>query len=440
MARKSNKKLKIGGIFNRGKGTPYSFRYTNSDGVRVNISLHTKDREEALRLADEHCRKMLSAKTIDEIEVHVKQHKRLEAPQVKIYLESGWQEYCVHPDRATPATINEQLQYEADFKAFLNFLDKPLMLVTDVTHQHAVDFANHLRQGGIAVATHNRKINRLRKIFSVLAKLCACRNPFEGKDLRRSSREENHLSTHRRAFTKEQEYQLLEVIKNPEYRLKDREEMLVLFLLGMFTGQRQKDCVLLQWHNVKLDTKKIVLKQYKTGRSVTIPIADELLEGLENALKWKTGDDDSYVLPNIAMRYSKKSPSGKTVGANSLDHCIGKIIEQIGLETSRSVPGRNQKITVYGFHSFRHSFVSLCAEANVAPSVVKSIVGANTEIIDEHYTHVGLDQQKDALDKAFNLESKTSASRVQEAIDFIKALSPEQMTPELTRTLSILQD
>lgn len=410
------------------------------NGKRERYYLGTKNREEAEKLAKDHLQKIQQADTANEIDRYATKFKNAKNGQKRIYLEAAWQEYCVHPDRATPATINEQLQYQGNLKKFIEFLDNPLMLVTDVTHQHAVDFANHLREKGKAVDTHNRTINRLRKIFSVLAKLCACQNPFEGKDLRRSSREENHLSTHRRAFTREQENQLLEVIKNPEYRLKDREEMLVLFLLGMFTGQRQKDCVLLQWHNVKLDTKKIVLKQYKTGRPVTIPIADELLEGLENALKWKTGDDDSYVLPNIAMRYLKKNESGKIVGANSLDHCVSKIIERIGLETSRSVPGRNQQITVYGFHSFRHSFVSFCAEANVAPSVVKSIVGANTEIIDEHYTHVGLDQQKDALEKAFNLESKTSASRVQEAIDFIKALSPEQMTPELTRTLSILQD
>lgn len=41
-----------------------------------------------------------------------------------------------------------------------------------------------------------------------------------------------------------------------------------------------------------------------------------------------------------------------------------------------------------GFHSLRHSFVSLCREANAPLSVVESIVGHSNPAMTRHYTHV----------------------------------------------------
>jgi hypothetical protein len=74
-----------------------------------------------------------------------------------------------------------------------------------------------------------------------------------------------------------------------------------------------------------------------------------------------------------------------------------RVIKWIGLEPSVDVPGRDKKVTVYGFHSLRHSFVSHCAEAGVPQAVVVSIVGANSEVVAKHYTHVGDDAQEKAI-------------------------------------------
>jgi hypothetical protein len=42
-----------------------------------------------------------------------------------------------------------------------------------------------------------------------------------------------------------------------------------------------------------------------------------------------------------------------------------------------------------GFHSLRHTFVSLCRESNVPLAVVESIVGHSNPAMTRHYTHVG---------------------------------------------------
>jgi hypothetical protein len=42
-----------------------------------------------------------------------------------------------------------------------------------------------------------------------------------------------------------------------------------------------------------------------------------------------------------------------------------------------------------GFHSLRHTFVSLCRESNAPLAVVESIVGHSSPAMTRHYTHVG---------------------------------------------------
>lgn len=79
----------------------------------------------------------------------------------------------------------------------------------------------------------------------------------------------------------------------------------------MYTGQRLKDCVLMQRRNIDLEQKRIWIKQFKTGKEVLIPIAGPLLPILQEARKWQV---DSYVCPKVAARYQIENESGKKIG------------------------------------------------------------------------------------------------------------------------------
>ena len=85
----------------------------------------------------------------------------------------------------------------------------------------------------ISVSTHNRKIVRLRKIFATLQEYREDGNPFSLKVLMRKEREK-------------QEEQLRAVLDDPRFHLINKEEIKVIFYIGMYTGQQLKDCVLLQ--------------------------------------------------------------------------------------------------------------------------------------------------------------------------------------------------
>lgn len=81
--------------------------------------------------------------------------------------------------------------------------------------------------------------------------------------------------------------------------------------------------------------------------------------------------------------------------------------------------GEKKKVTVYGIHSLRHSFASHCAEAGVPKAVVVSILGADSEIVDKHYTRIGGEAQEKAIHSLFGDGKAISA---QEKLDKTQAI------------------
>ena len=122
------------------------------------------------------------------------------------------------------------------------------------------------------------------------------------------------------------------------------------------------------------------------------------------------------------MRYKQTDKQGKSVGDNHVDIDVMRVIRWIGVETSVAVEGRKKKATVFGFHSLRHSFASFCAEAGVPKAVVVSILGANSEIIDEFYTHVGEDAQRAAVEAIAGTSASTPSGKIKMALEYIDSI------------------
>ena len=97
-----------------------------------------------------------------------------------------------------------------------------------------------------------------------------------------------------------------------------------------------------------------------------------------------------------------------------------RVIRWIGLEPSVAVPGRDKKVTVYGFHSLRHSFASFCAEAGVPQATVTSILGADSKIVAKYYTHVGDEAQQQAIAAVTGSNLRDEAQKkIDEALNLI---------------------
>ena len=412
-------KLKIGTVYQKEPNGIYYFRY-QVNGARKAISLKTRNKQQAIKEAEKYV-PLLQATSSEVIAAHVQHARNLATPEKNLLLYQAWEEYEKSPDRATPDTVSEALAYKSTFAEFVEWVNDPQATLRDITETTAMQYADYMRQQNIAVSTHNRKLKRIRKVFKVLQEYCSEDNPFQPAVLYRKEREEREQDVHRLSFTREQEQQLRNVLADDHYKVLNKPEVRVIYYLGMFTGQRMKDCVLLRWSKINLDMNRIWVKQFKTGKEVTIPIAPTLREVLLEALEWKKSDLD-YVCPNVAMRYNKTNALGKNVGNNLVNIDMLRVIRWIGLEPSVNVPGRDKKVTVYGFHSLRHSFASYCAEAGVPQATVVSILGADSEIVTKYYTHVGDEAQKQAIAAVSGVSLPTPAqNKIDEALALINS-------------------
>jgi hypothetical protein len=97
-------------------------------------------------------------------------------------------------------------------------------------------------------------------------------------------------------------------------------------------------------------------------------------------------------------------PIHAVLGAITLVRHIQRHFEACGVHTHRSGTGfetvkgedgqeqakhtGKRAIVEVGFHSLRHTFVSLCREANAPLAVVEAIVGHATPSMTRHYTHI----------------------------------------------------
>lgn len=436
-------KLAIGTVYQKTDGGSYFFRY-QIDGQRKAVSLHTKNQEEAIAEAKK-VLPMLEAPSAEVVAAHVKHVRSWGKRSRPLELKKAWAVYDGHPDRARPRTVNIYQRYESYFRDLVVWAsERGYGFLHEITDTVASEYADVLRSSSISVDTHNKRMTRISHVFRTLADYTREEtSDWTSQNLRRKPDEENSgIEARRLAFTKEEEAEILAVFEDPGRTFKNKAELRVMFYLGAFTGQRMKDCALLQWHRVYLDRQRIDVIQSKTGKKVTIPISPQLLTVLREAEKWQDNDgvekrrNSTYVLPNVAQRYLSRNKQGKDVGAGLVNKDVMRVIRWAGMEPNKKVTGRKKAVTVYGFHSLRHSFVSFCIDHNIPKAVAVSILGADSDIIDRYYTHIGEEAQEQAI-QLISGNGNTMKQRFERAVAFLDGI--EEKTEELAELERILR-
>ena len=440
-------KLDTGSVYQKEANGVYFFRY-QVNGQRKAVSLHTKNQEEALDKA----KAMLSvvtAPSIDVVAAHVKNAKGWSHKQERLELNRIWEVYSTHPDRVHPKSMKVWKMYQAHLQEFLDWLRekhpslKYMDEIRDIDEYGqkldtnvASEFAEHLKTLKQSVDTYTKKIARVGRIFRTLEKYLVAPSPWENKALKRSRKEEIYITEHRSPFPPDKEKEMFEALK-PEssFRMLNKHEMEVLCYILKYTGQRQKDCVNLAWSKISMPRRRLWVKQEKTGKDVSIPIAPELYVMLEKAAEWKEEGNDK-VLPKSAERYSRQDKDGADTGVNLINKQILNLIEHVGLTPSIPVKGRARKMTIYGVHSFRHGFASHCAETGVPRAVCSSILGADASIINTYYVHIGEEAQEKAI-MAFSSNHVPAEERIKNALAFIENI--KSASGELLRIANILK-
>jgi len=376
-------------------------------------------REEAMKASGDY-RQMLLAKSKETIAVHIAEAKKLKRHSL-LKVEDAWDTFLKQPGRPDCSERSFD-RYALAFRQFMEWLrnEHPEVdNVASIDHSIALEYFGAVWSRGVSAATYNIYLQALRLIFRNLMEPAALDvNPFEGiqnKSKEVFSRKEFSLEqvqaifngfkngffyeVERERFTTGRERE--RVVKQLEFKPKFKDEMRVLLNLCCWTGCRGEDGCQMTWDNVDLEAALISYIPRKTAKrtgyhAVTLPLAPPLRDALQDALTWRFQNPEGkdYIIPHVAERFLR-NPSGVQKDVMKIIHCA------TGLETTASEAetfGRRKiAANAYSLHSFRHTFVSFCANTGVPFAVVAEIVGHGNPAMTEHYSHISTAAKQEAI-------------------------------------------
>lgn len=331
--------------------------------------------------------------------------QRFEDSRPALSLADMFAAYEDSPNRPQKSGRDTMRMYEMQIGRFVAWMAAHYPEATEmrqVSKEVATEFLSDFGKT-ISPNTYNKYTALLRAVWRTLGEKARCTvNPWDGVR-RKIQSEENG----RRALTVEELARVCSTLTG---------EMRILFALGLYTGLRLGDCCLIDWGAVDMVRRMIVTVPRKTKKQrtvVSIPIHPALFAILDETPRARrTG----YLLPDMAATYSRDTSA---VAAR-----IRRAFESAGFTTRAEVDGYKNAVAKVGFHSLRHSFVSLMGNAGAPLALVQSIVGHSNPMMTAHYFHARTDALASAVG---NLPALMG-----DAIDAEAATSPLERTDAQT--------
>ena len=309
----------------------------------------------------------------------------------RLPLADVWLEYVKSPDRRDLAqsTLNAKRLVWMDFARWMEHHHLEIGNLAEVTREAIAEYLACIR-ADVCASTYNGRICVLREIFHVLAdKVGLVDDPWNGVRL------------HADDCHSRRELSLDELERLLKAATKAGNQWRRLFVVGIYTGLRLGDCCCLRWDSVNLERGVIQLIPTKTrkhahGQPITIPIHPQLMTELsipiEESISTRSTCSTrlpSFVNPMLADFY-KNSKWRVSRG-------LELIFKAAHIETSVHIEGRRTRTPEATFHSLRHTFVSLAANAGVPLPVVASIVGHSSTAMTRHYYHENEEMLRQAV-------------------------------------------
>lgn len=422
-----------GSIYKRGKNFYYKIRINGK--TKTQLLLDQKDqpvtnRQEAEKAAAL-LQPILRAQQKEEIALYIADAKNLRKNSI-LNIDHVWSCYLAQPQRpdSAPQTLEKYKQSWDRFARWLKEKHIEIQHAGQIDGEIATEYFDDAWNAKISPRTYNSFRQSLKLIFKhILPVIGLDQNPFN------CIRRKSGVSESRREFTEEQVdaifqgftkgflYQSeqeglgpgrkrIRKVVTKEYVPMHKDEMFVLLNLCCWTGCRGQDGCLMKWESVDWTNSRISYVPEKTARktayrSVTLPIHPNLLAALEKAKSWRAENQpgEDFILPKVAHRYLA-NPTGIQKDTMKIIRCA------TGLETTghKSTSQRALNPNLYSLHSFRHTFVSFCANAGVPLYVVASIVGHGSTAMTRHYAHISDAAKSQAIDALPVLKFSDSAN------------------------------
>ncbi len=302
---------------------------------------------------------------------------------------AAWEAYTEDPGRpdSGPRTLADYRGYFAAFTAWLHATHPEADTLRDVTPDIARQYAAHLTRKKASPNTFNKHIAFLKLFFRVLRDRAKTPgNPFDAVQRKK-------LATNsRRELSLEELYRVLSTAEG---------DLALLLGLGTFTGLRLGDCCTLKWGEVDLHRGiiKRIPNKIKGRRADPEPVVIGIPPDLHRALSQTPPNERTgYVLPDLAAEYLDRGRQG------NITRRIQKHFTACGIQIHREGTGfktvtdkdgnkhaehtGTRAVVEVGFHSLRHTWVSLHAAAGTPQALIQKSAGHRNPAMTRHYTHV----------------------------------------------------
>jgi integrase len=298
---------------------------------------------------------------------------------------TAWDSFLNHAERndgTGERTLSDYKSYWNRFEGWLKQSHSEIVALWDVSPNTAKEYADHLRNEGLSANTYNKNTSFIKNLFDVLNDADRPkRNPFaNAKNSNRFRMKENTCS--RRELTIAELRTILTSASG---------DLQTLLALGTFTGLRLGDCCTLKWGEIDLDRgliRRIPNKTARKNKTVLIGIPAALRDVLELAPIAKR---QGYVLPEYAAAYQYVNANGSASRRSDITKAIQKHFIECGIQTHKEGTGngtQKRAVVEVGFHSLRHTYVSLHAEKGTPQALIQGNVGHSNPAMTQHYLHV----------------------------------------------------
>ncbi len=279
---------------------------------------------------------------------------------------------------------NEQLtRWKGFYKRFTKWINEnhnDINYINQITRQTADKYMTDLWEQNYTPNTYNKHLSFFKNMFDEI-KSDAGLSDNIWKEI-----ENRKLETcHKKPLTIDQLKSILPFAE---------EEMKTLLLLGFYTGLRLGDCCNLKRDDIDFKNRTINLVSSKTSSPICIKIHDTLYEALRHT--WDITQD--YVLPNLNITYKKNSIL--------ITDQVKELFTKSGIQTSEIRKRGRRKSVSYGFHSLRHTTISILYSEGVSQTVTEAVFGRNTKIVHNLYKDTSDEQVAEAIHKLPYLDNE----------------------------------
>jgi len=299
-------------------------------------------------------------------------------------------------------------------------------LLRDISPDIAKAYLESMNHGKIAPRTFNAHLHFLRYFFRVLTTEARLT-----ENVWKKAKSKADIILSRRDLTVDELKKVCDTAQG---------EMKLLFAIGLYTGLRLGDVATLKWGEVDLKRHQIRRVPNKTARrmpqAITIPIHAAIAAMLADIPANER--DAVYVLPQSANTYLKR-------GRSKLTRQIQKHFEACGIKTTEEREVGSRARVVVGFHSLRHTFVSMAREAGAPLAVIEGLVGHHSVSLTRHYTHVSEAASQNAIGLLPSLNGDAAALATIPARDkilreLIESMSAKNWREKKSAALAMLAD